>query len=188
MPEYGKHASISGEWLPTEESATMLKHGDAYTLIVQAALGNTAICEHLKHRDAVVLERIAKGGGAVKWYHCNETSLDAIGRELSPGAVVSFYFDGRMKQNSLLRKEVVDEIEVIIKKCRVAVVGVVADDGIHIDADDIVSTEDLAEFMSSVSPSSRLFYGVVPGRDNDGVNAITVTLPDEDGIVRHHPH
>jgi hypothetical protein len=27
-----------------------------------------------------------------------------------------------------------------------------------------------------------------PGRDNDGVNAVTLTLPDLDGTVRAHPH
>jgi hypothetical protein len=27
-----------------------------------------------------------------------------------------------------------------------------------------------------------------PGRDNDGESAITLDLPDADGVVRRHPH
>jgi hypothetical protein len=33
-----------------------------------------------------------------------------------------------------------------------------------------------------------VFYGATPDRENDGTHAVTVTLPDADGIVRPHPH
>jgi hypothetical protein len=43
------------------------------------------------------------------------------------------------------------------------------------------------------SPVPRLLrarHAVVryPGRDNDGVNAVTLTLPDLDGTTRTHPY
>jgi hypothetical protein len=34
----------------------------------------------------------------------------------------------------------------------------------------------------------QVFYGVFPPMDNDGKDAVTVTLPDLDGVVRDHPY
>ena len=51
-----------------------------------------------------------------------------------------------------------------------------------------LSVTDLAEFMSTVAPTSQVLFGAFPNRDNDGTRALTVTLPDLDGVVRSHPH
>ena len=47
---------------------------------------------------------------------------------------------------------------------------------------------DLAEAIDSFDAKSRVFYGEFPGRDNDGVNAVTMTVPDTDGVIRNYPH
>jgi hypothetical protein len=63
-------------------------------------LSATSIGERLETRCAVVLERIARGGGATKWYECaDESRLPALISRFSPGSVVSFYFDGRIQSD-----------------------------------------------------------------------------------------
>jgi hypothetical protein len=46
----------------------------------------------------------------------------------------------------------------------------------------------LLDFVSALAPSTLFFFGQFPARDNDGDSAITVILPDTDGVVRDHPH
>ena len=67
-------------------------------------------------------------------------------------------------------------------------VGTLAEDGIRIDTEIITGLNELAEFLSVVKPGSRVFYGPFPARDNDGVRAVTLVLPDADGTARLHPH
>jgi hypothetical protein len=149
-------------------------------------LARTKVGELLATRDAVILERIARGGGATNWYYCRGCEqLETVEQELSPGSVVSFYFDGRLRK-TLDLSEVGAAIEKILAVAIDAVVGTLHDDGVHIAATTIGSVEELAEFASE--RSKTLFYGEFPARDNDGVQAVTVTLPDNDGIVRPHPH
>jgi len=106
---------------------------------------------------------------------------------LSSGSVVSFYFDDRIRM-SPTSPQLSAEIEKIIEVTGDAVVGVVRGAGVEIEAEIVVSGDDLAEFMSTVPSPSLIFYGAFPGRDNDGTRAVTVTLPDADGIVRSHRH
>jgi hypothetical protein len=61
-------------------------------------------------------------------------------------------------------------------------------DGLEILVDYVAGLDDLTEFESDLRPRQRVFYGAVPGRDDDGVSAVTVTLPDRDSVVRGHPH
>jgi len=170
------------------ESDDMLRKNDAFTSIVRERLAMTPIAEQLHQRSAVVLERIARGGGAVNWYYCRgQTELALIEEELSPGSVVSFYFDGRIRHSSC-SPEIINSLERAIAESGEVVVGILASDGIHIDATDVVSLDDLRDFMSDIGPSAELFYGAFPSRDNDGSQAVTVTLPDNDGVLRSHPH
>ena len=156
--------------------------------IVRAALARTRVRDLLGSNAAVVLERIARGGGATEWYYCRGTSdLDAVERSLSPGSVVSFYFDGRIRSSSNA-PPVLADIEKIIDDTGDAVVGVVGEDGVKMSVEVVVSREDLVEFMSTIGPASRVFYGAFPARDDDGSRAVTITLPDRDGISRSHPH
>jgi hypothetical protein len=46
----------------------------------------------------------------------------------------------------------------------------------------------LEEITRTLGNDSRIYVGSSPRRDNDGVNAVTLTLPDLDGITRAHPY
>lgn len=148
----------------------------------------------LRTRQAVVLERIARGGGATDWYHCpDHAHLDAIITELRPGSVVSFYFDDRIALR-LYTPELHQHMLQLMRSRRDAgdsgeiVVGQLAADGLHIEVDYPSGPRDLEEFTQTLGAASRIYVGCFPGRDNDGVNAVTLTLPDLDGITRGHPH
>src|SRR5277367_4911196 len=66
--------------------------------VAHIALMQTPIIERLKATDAVILERLARGGGSTNWYHCpDENHLEAIEARLRPGSLVSFYFDDRIQ-------------------------------------------------------------------------------------------
>ena len=66
--------------------------------------------------------------------------------------------------------------------------GALKEDSISIDVDFITDIKELLEFVSNLEPADLFFFGQFPARDNDGINAITITLPDADGVVRAHPH
>ena len=135
----------------------------------------------------MVLERIAYGGGATNWYFCrNITDLEAIERRLSAGSVVSLYFDDRIRRagdSAAFRADV----EQIIVASREAIVGALMPDGIRIDARIVAGRSELAEELADLGATS-LFYGPFPARDNDGIRAVTLQIPDEDGVVRSYPH
>jgi hypothetical protein len=150
----------------------MLRKDDAFTSIVRATLAVTPIAERLRHEDAVVLERIARGGGATNWYYCRDRAeMTAIEEKLSSGSVVSFYFDGRIR-HAVYSAEVAADLEAAIAKNGEVVVGALRNDGVQVDATVAVSLDDLGDFMSALAPSPELFYGAFPGRDNDGAKRL----------------
>jgi hypothetical protein len=154
---------------------------------VRSMLESTPVNGLLGKGHAIVLERIACGVGATRWYFCRDRhALAAIEGELSPGSLVSFYFDERIRK-VILSPSVRSEIEQISARDGDAVVCVLEDD-IHIRVDFPSGPLDLDEFASTVGPGATVFVGAFPARDNDDVRAVTVTLPDADGIVRPHPY
>lgn len=137
---------------------------------------------------AVVLERIARGGGATRWFVCRDRGdLTAIAAVLSPGSVVSFYFDGRIAEHTFgpgLRHEV----ERIIGETGEAILSQLGPDALELEVEYVTALSEYDEYTETLGSHSTLFLGTFPARDNDGINAITVTLPDRDGVVRAHPH
>jgi hypothetical protein len=69
-----------------------------------------------------------------------------------------------------------------------AVGGTLSGARIEVDVEFIAGPRDLAEYAEGLTPGTRAFYGPFPARDNDGEFAVTLDLPDSDGIVRQHPH
>jgi hypothetical protein len=67
-------------------------------------------------------------------------------------------------------------------------VGVLGNNGVQLDMELMVGPIELEEVTKAVPRDSEIFFGVFPAPDNDGINAITVTIPDLDGVVRNHPH
>jgi len=158
-----------------------------FTSIVHNALAATPINNLLEKSKAVILERIAMGAGATNWYYSNRSQLEAIEAQLSPGSAVSFYFDNRI-QNVLYSPELKPELEKIITQEREVVFGVLREDHLHIDVEFVGGPRHLAEITDVLDSSITVFYGAFPARDNDGVRAVTIVLPDADGVVRRHPH
>jgi hypothetical protein len=161
---------------------------EPFKLALRTALATTAIADLLASKPGVVLERIARGGGATKWYFCpSKLCLGVVETRFSPGSIVSFYFDDRI-QNDTYSSGVKTAVEAVVVQNGEAVVGTLAEDGIRIDAEIITGPNELAAFLLAIDPGSRLFYGPFPAKDNDGIRAVTLVLPDADGTVRAHPH
>jgi hypothetical protein len=147
----------------------------------------TAIPRLLGAGPAIVLERLHREDRAVSWYRCDGASaLDEIADRLRPGALVSFYFDGRVRH---VRggSSVASEVEGVLARHGEAVVGTLAADGIEITASTVASVEALTAWIAGAS-GDDVFYGAVPGRDDDGVTAITLALPDSDGAILPLPY
>lgn len=156
--------------------------------ITRQLLDAYGVVHLLQRASAVVLERIARGGGETRWYCCENVAALACIRDRSrPGSVVSFYFDDRMKR-CLARDLPLDEIDAIIAREGACVVGRIGHDGIDIEAFDLCSSTEIAAEFPDLRDDERLVYGPFPARSHDGRNAITFILPDDDGVFRAHPH
>ncbi len=136
----------------------------------------------------VVLERIARGGGETRWFFIESTpELDVLIERLAPGSVVTFYFDGRIARihaDARLTEELLSTIE----DTGDVMVGLLGPDSCTIEMESIGGPLGLAEFMETLGTASTIFAGPFPARDNDGENAVTVAVPDADGVIRDHPH
>jgi len=164
-----------------------LRTGDPFLPIVDRALSATPIAARLNAGTAIVLERLARGGGATRWYCCRDVAdLAEIAGALRSGSRVSFYFDGRLR----LGHDVGDAVASLRDRIRPnhdVVLGVLVD-RVHLDMTLISTPEELDEAASEIAGATALVFGDYPAADNDGVAALTLVLPDEDGVVRRHPY
>src|SRR5438309_1598585 len=82
--------------------------------LVRAAIAATPIPSLLATREAIVLERIARGGGATNWFFCwDQSQLEKVEEELRPGSAVSFYFDKRIQRarpSSIVEDEILQTL------------------------------------------------------------------------------
>ncbi len=155
---------------------------------VMAAIAGTSVIRNLAERPAVVLERLARGGGATRWYVIQDVDqLTSLARMLTPGSSISFYFDGRIERRCL-DDGLVDDIVGLIHSHGEVVVGLLSPDGVIIDVEFVAGLGDLSGFLGASGDGTELFVGPFPERDDDGVDAVTIDLPDRDGVVRRHPH
>ena len=136
----------------------------------------------------VVLERLARAAGATNWYVLRQaTQLSDLATKLSPGSSLSFYFDGRLAVGNY-DAALVEELLRIARIEHDAVIGKLSDDGITLEVDFVANLADLEEFRRALAPGTPVYHGAFPARDNDGKAAVTIDLPDRDGVVRKHPH
>lgn len=139
----------------------------------------------LEQRPAVVLERLANGGGATNWYFVKYSDTAQLLDLLAPGSSVSFYFDDRLQWLES-GPEIKSEVAGIVDRTGDAVVARLSSD-IRLDAVVIAGPEDFdSEIGSNWAP--RVLIGPFPSTETDGLHAITLVLPDSDGVVRPHPH
>lgn len=160
----------------------------AFAQIVRTAVFATPVPGLLADHPAVVLERTSPGAGATRWYYAvTRGDLEQVCEQLFPGSAVSFYFDGRIELRPWD-----DETEILVLDLITAtgdaVVGRRDPDGIEIAVDCVAGANELDDFADRLVPPTAIFVGAFPARDNDGADAVTIMLPDRDGVTRPHPH
>ena len=181
-------SALAGRDLVSPAYGDLIMPEISFVNAVHDALAATPICARLEAEEAVVLERLARGGGATNWYFCrNQSCLGDIERLLSPGSVVSFYFDGRICR-ATSSTEIGKSIGRLLSSSGEVLAGTPETEGQRISMEIISGPVELEEFLSSLVEGALTFYGLFPARDDDGSGAVTATLPDNDGTVRAHPH
>lgn len=134
----------------------------------------------------MVLERIARGG-VTNWYVCERRDdLRRVAAMLRSGSRVSFYLDGRIERIAYGADTGV-AVRQFIERHGEALVGRLGADGVQIDMCLVSGLTELQEREAEIY-DAEVFIGEFPAPDNDGVRAINFQLPDEDGVVRPHPH
>ncbi|MFL5954666.1 MAG: hypothetical protein ACJ76I_11220 [Gaiellaceae bacterium] len=136
---------------------------------------------------AVVLERIARGAGATRWYLLGAPDdLDAFTLVVRPGSRVSFYFDNRFLIGAF-DDQARQSVAEIIERDGEAVIGAVRAAEIEAEVDFPNSATEADEF-ARCHRRATIVVGAFPAADDDQMNAVTVALPDADSIVHPHPH
>ena len=107
-------------------------------------------------------------------------------QRLSPGSLVSFYFDGRLA-GDVYGPAVAEAVLGIARKDGDAVIGRVEDAELELDVEFVAGHAELEQYASALGQAD-VIYGRFPAADNDGERAVTITLPDRDGVIRPHPH
>lgn len=139
-------------------------------------------------RQIIVLERLARAGGATRWFFVSKrTMLDAVFDRLRGGSCVSFYFSGHLHvevDNEPARQEMFDEIT----HSGEIVLGYPTPDNVEIEMEIISGPSELTEYLMLHPEGSRVVWGEWPVKGNDGESVVTVDLVDSDGVLRSHPH
>ncbi|MDV9170118.1 hypothetical protein R6V09_08185 [Streptomyces sp. W16] len=139
-------------------------------------------------QPVIVLERVARAAGRTNWFACRTAAEYAeIEPGFLPGSKVSAYFDGRLsfhRYDDSVRAEIL-RIARRDHDCVVAVLGAAPP---RLEVEFIAGAGELDEFEETLGDLSEVCFGAYPGDDNDGMNALTWTVPDADGVVRTHPH
>lgn len=136
----------------------------------------------------MVLERIARGAGSTRWYRVTKTSdLESLYKRLAPASIVSFYFDERFASIEWGDEAIVRVLDLVAARGE-AVVGSLCADDLELSVQFVAGANELNEFAEGLVLGAQLFVGEFPAADNDGYDAVTVALPDRDGVVRGHPH
>lgn len=138
--------------------------------------------------EVIVLERVARAAGQTNWFSCcNSNEFIEVSKKFLPGSCVSVYFDRRIARNrydesvrEAILKIAAEEID--------CVVGVCAVDQFRLEVDFIGGLGELEEFEQTLGDLSEVYFGSFPGRDHDGIRAVTLVVPDADGIVRKYSY
>ncbi len=151
---------------------------------VGMALNESGVAKRVATEDCTALERPAVAGDGLAWFYCRDQSdLNEIANQLRPGSVVSFYFDDRIE--ALVDSDTTRSIIATTCSDHEVTVGALGIDGLRIEMSFAGNAEEVASALPPLDDAAQLiFFGAFPGRDNDGTWAITLTLPDEDGVVR----
>lgn len=155
---------------------------------VSRILDESSVRKLVEDHSAVVLERIARGGGTTRWYYCRHPAdIAVLARSFSPGSVVSFYFDDRISVEQA-GESTLSKLLDTVRTTGECIAGVIRTNSIEVLVEIISGPTELIEFFRSLPTGAHLLHGEFPERANDGVRAVTIALPDADGVLRPNPH
>ena len=137
---------------------------------------------------AVILERLARGGGATRWYFARSADelRDVLDR-LRGGSSVSFYFDDQLNveiDTDSVRQRMFDAVT----PAREVVVGYPERACVVLAVELVTGSTELAEVLVHRTEGELVVWGPWPSREGDPRGAITMDLVDADGVLRSHPH
>lgn len=139
-------------------------------------------------REVVILERLARGGGATRWFFArSRDQVERILDLLSGGSSVSFYFAGALHvevDSGAVRQRMFQEIT----RTGEIVLGYPDEAAVELDVEIVSGPGELTELLMHHREGNLAVWGPWPARRNDGQEAITVDLVDVDGVLRQHPH
>lgn len=143
--------------------------------------------------SVVVLERMARGGGAIRWYFLTDPrDMADMASQLRPGSRVSLYFDGYLHRDTTgerVRGRMYEQMTIRGE----LVLGYPSSDAVEMRTDLVTGEAELTEVIVSEGldrPDSHrlLVWGPWPAPDDDGTRVITICLVDRDGQLHAHPH
>jgi hypothetical protein len=139
-------------------------------------------------RQVVILERLARAGGAARWFFVTSlVTLDQIFDLLRGGSSVSFYFSRYLHvqaDQDESRQDMFDEVTQYSE----VVLGYPSQDDPEFEMAIISGPSGLAESLMHHPEGALAVWSQWPPRENNGLDVITVDLVDADGVLRPHPH
>jgi hypothetical protein len=135
---------------------------------------------------ALVLERVARGGGATRWFFCPTVAvIDEVVGRLRPGSRVGFFFGAGLR-----REPFSDEIEAamwdLVAKTGEVVFGRSQPHDPELEVC-LLDSVYFSEAVSGVPAGEVVFFGVFPVIAHDGVTCVAFTPPEVDGVARPQP-
>jgi hypothetical protein len=139
-------------------------------------------------REIVILERMARGGGATRWFFVQSLAeLLLVFDTLRGGSSVSFFFAGHLHVEidaEDARGRIFDEMALE----KELVLGYPSTGSIEVAMELVSGPGELAEQLMHHPEGNLMIWGKWPARPDDGRDGITINLVDVDGILRSHPH
>lgn len=137
-------------------------------------------------RRIVLLERIARGAGATRWYLLHDRSaFEQVIAALRPGSRVTFYFRGPMHTEPL-SEEVQGAMFEAVGEHDEIVIAFPVPGQLELRAELVSGPSELTDFLMQPDPPADVVWGAFPGTEE--LDSFTVELVDADGVLRAHPH
>ena len=141
----------------------------------------------------VVLERVARGAGATRWYFVTDAdAMAVVAAMLGPGSRVTLYFQGHLRRDptgedvcGLMYEQMATHGELVLGYPSADAVEMRTD---LVDGEAGLTEVILAEGLDRPDGRRSVVWGPWPAAADDGRHAVTVDLVDADGQLRAHPH
>jgi hypothetical protein len=136
--------------------------------------------------QVVVVERLARGGGATRWFSCGTIEeVEQLLPDLRPGSRVGFFLDDRIRREryshtveEMIWGELADVGEVFVGRVRPS--------SLELDVQ-LLDLADCAEALAGIPIGEVVYVGTFPAFEDDGQSCLVFTPPDTDGVVRRKP-